>query len=260
MTLLLGCGQRQLHSTRGTNPVVASSTGPNKLVTTPSSSGPTHDAIPGRTSGDKVNLLEGGDAYVRMRTEHDTNLGGTFAFGDRVRLVERVDDPGGVPSWIVVVGTKKSKLPVYALTSSTAEIDYLRSHNRIPKTITYVYTLAAHQAEIDALRSQDRISKSIAPVYAGDDSHIVATAGFVEYKTDAETHSTYENVAVKENAILFEPKVIYPGTSHLAASWGVFDKEGRALPIRKDTLYYCVASGDSPRFEAIDLRTLAATK
>src|SRR5665213_167633 len=90
-------------------------------------------------------LAEGGTAYLRAKEytakplKNATPAGDAseFQFGDEFTLVAKRD---ALPVfWLVSKDQAKAWLPSYLLTTNVAELDFLKSKDRIPGTMAFVY-------------------------------------------------------------------------------------------------------------------------
>lgn len=165
-------------------------------------------------------------------TEEDTDEP-TFHFGESVVPLEQKEGPPTL--WLVKKGESKVWLPGYLLTAEKKQIEFLKSENRIPETLSYVYEDGARKTWGALIGGMGR-------------SFILYSQGLILSVYPQGTSP----FAIEGNAVIFSEQ-------SASANWSqppVFNAKGTAFQIKPTHLYYCTSQGESPAFQCLDLREL----
>ncbi len=190
-------------------------------------------------------LMLGGMAYVRIKefegeSRKNASPEGkaqTLRFGDAVKLEAKRDGPPAY--WLVSDGKggSQSWIPGYLLTPSVAEVDMLRSRNRIPETMTYIYEQII-DGKVDA-RQHGRVH--------------MPGFGFVATITGDEgveiTDQGSSQVAIQSNAVVFDEAVV----KQVWAAPMIFSDGNRRFPMAAGKMFYCTDGAGAGKFDVMVL-------
>ena len=149
-------------------------------------------------------------------------------------------------------GGKQKKLPAYMLSANKAEIDLLRSNNRIPEGIAYEYLAKGgdYSGAIMVVGARVHIGfDSDHNIVPGNDSPMDGSSTAIPLLIGGSNPFTVQGHAVMVD------KSISTG-SDLEVIKG---KHGE-FPINPSSMYFCVHGGETPLYECIDLTKLTVTQ
>lgn len=185
----------------------------------------------------ELSLKQGGEAYVRIKTFDAEKNGQTLKFADKVKLD---DERAGPPIYWSVSdgkGGPKSWIPAYLLTPSLAEIDMLRTRNRIPESMTFFY-----EQIIDGrsqTRQHGRVHLPGTPIIA------TLTAGGVSVTDQGSAQVAFRgNAVIFDASVLKQPAWVYPI---------VFSDGTRSLPMAAGKIFYCTDEEGAGKFDCLEL-------
>ncbi len=162
----------------------------------------------------------------------------TLTFGAPLVLIESKESKPVL--WHVKKDSIDVWLPSYLLTASKEEIAFLKEHDRIPESMTWIY-------------EENKEWKQWGNIIGGiGGSFIIESHGLPIMAYELGTSPA----AIKGNAVMFDEAMT-------KAAWKkpiVFNADKAEFTLSVTSLYYCNSGGDVPSFECLDLASLKSSK
>jgi len=194
-------------------------------------------------------LAEPGAMTTRLAMSKVPGDAPKFVFGEALKLVKRAE---GFPiSWIVSKGNHKVSMPEFLLTANKAELDYLKSKDRVPTSMAYVYEAKDGEVRVWGYKL------AMIPVAVCDSHGLAIHMGGYDGGNSMFSPSIPSGppgtspFAIKGNAVVFDKAVLDTAWKPWAP---VSDANRQPFHLSSSCLYYCVAESDKQAFEPIELK------